>query len=205
VKCAEIPQFLHDNRDSKTCCENLATNLGGLRCEQESLVPGLSPGIVEAGEALIRYLVSDDIEEGPNGGRVVKPRAFSHSGTNGLSVDRYQYRSKARTAEVVDLYIGYVKANCASIRELVADGSRCFAVYDTAVTTNLAHADICQCLFTPKSQQAKYRRRLKDAFDRTPVLFEELTQPQTVPSVRSSSLPKKIISWACSLWRRCFS
>jgi hypothetical protein len=86
----------------------------------------------------------------------------------------------------------------------MADGSRCFVVYDTAIKDNPAHADICQCLFTPKSQQAKYRRRLKDIFDREPVLFEEVAKVQTEQPVRLP-LSKKIINFVLSLWRHCFN
>jgi len=107
----------------------------------------------------------------------VTPNAFSHAGTSGMSVDRLWHRSERRAAEVAHIYIGYVVAKRTNIHSIQADTLRCFLVYDTALAANPAHADICQCLFAPKSksQQAKYRRRLRDAFDRVPIPFEELS------------------------------
>ena len=167
-------------------------------------MPEVSPGIVGPDESLVRYLVTDHIEDTAEGGKTVKPNAFSHSGTNGMSVDRVRHRSKMRTVDVANIYIGYVVATCNSIREIQVDTLRCFVIYDTALVENPAHADICQCLFAPKSksQQAKFRRRLKDAFDRKPILFEELSIPQTTNPAINRSMLRAFIDCLRSLWRR---
>jgi hypothetical protein len=200
VNCAEIPAFLSDDGERNTRCERLSTALGGAQCEQESVAPGVSPGIVEPDERLVRYLSTDYVEDSPDGGKVVKPNAFSHAGTSGMSVDRLRHRSKSRSAEVAPFYIGYVAATCADIRAIQADASRCFLVYDTASATNPAHADICQCLFAPKSQQAKYRRRLRDAFDRVPIPLEELSNSST-NQYSNRSMLKRVTDWLRSRWQ----
>jgi hypothetical protein len=135
-------------------------------------VPALSPCIVESPERLVRYLTPKHIEDAPEGHKLVMPSAFSHAGTLGMSVDRCKYRSAARLDEVSKQYVGYVTATCGAIREICADGARCFAVYDTSLVENVAHADVCQVCFAPKSKQAEYRRRLRAVFDKDPIFFK---------------------------------
>lgn len=200
MNCRDIPAFLKHDGEPNTRCERLSTALGGAQCEQESVRPGISPGIIGPEEPLVRYLSIYYIEDTPDGGRVVKPNAFSHAGTRGMSVDRSWHRSERRKAEVAHIYIGYVVATCTNIRSIQADRLRCFLVYDTALATNPAHADICQCLFAPKSQQAKYRRRLRDAFDKVPIPFEELLGSETPEQTANRSMLRRITDWFCSRW-----
>lgn len=203
MKCVDIPAFLREDHEPKTRCERLSAALGGFQCENESVAPGISPGIIALDEPLVRYLLEDHIEEMPDGSKAVKPNAFSHAGTNGMSVDRRRHISNTHAAaEVARNYVGYVLATCANIRDIQAEGKRCFAVYDTALNINPAHADICQCVFAPKSQQAKYRRRLKDVFDRFPTPFEELSKSQEYLPTPPRSLCKVLVDRLKSLFRR---
>jgi hypothetical protein len=65
-------------------------------------------------------------------------------------------------------YKGYVIASCESVRKLAWEGERLFAIYDTALPDNHAHADVCQAVFRPRSKASEMRRHLQLVFTKIP-------------------------------------
>ena len=127
----------------------------------------MSPGPVSSFETLARFVADHDYD---NETGTVKPSLFSHAGTNGMSVTRIERAGQNGLAhqQKDKGYLGYVTASCAAIRGLLLGSDRAFAVYDTALDENRAHADVCQAVFRPKSQASEMRRKLQLEFDRTP-------------------------------------
>lgn len=129
--------------------------------------PNHSPGIVESAEPLARFVPSLDLDVETN---TVKPSLFAHSGTVGMSVTRVKYAGPQdlKTQQESRPYVGYVTAPTEAIRSLRLDGAQIFAIYDTALSDNKAHADVCQTVFQPRSKVSEMRRQLQLAFERIP-------------------------------------
>jgi hypothetical protein len=135
-------------------------------CEACSVEPAFSPGPVEAIEILVRFVPALDFDADT---RTVKPSLFAHSGTIGMSVTRMNHldSSELGLQEAARGYVGYVTAPAYDVRNLRSDGERLFAIYDTALPENKAHADICQAVFSqPRSKLSEMRRQLQLVFDR---------------------------------------
>jgi len=66
-------------------------------------------------------------------------------------------------------YLGYLLATCHNIRGLRWEDQQSFAVYDTALVTNISHADVCQAVFRPRSKQSEMRRQLQALFIAGPI------------------------------------
>ncbi len=83
-----------------------------------------------------------------------------------MSVTRVDLAGEAGLAEQQTSggYLGYLLAVCRDIRGLRWEDQQLFAVYDTALTTNMSHADVCQAVFRPRSKQSEMRRRLQELF-----------------------------------------
>lgn len=164
--CLDVPAILM-SVPSRNACERLAEEKPDCRCEIDSVQPDLSPGIVQPSEELARFVSPQhfDAETGS-----VKSSLFSHAGTSGMSVTRIAHAGREGLASQQERkdYIGYVSASCGSIRELRFEIRRMFCVYDTAKADNRAHADVCQAVFRPRSQQSDMRRTLQRQFTRSP-------------------------------------
>jgi hypothetical protein len=142
-------------------------------CEAGSVQPSWSPGRVENGEMLLRAIYSPHHIETDTG--LLNPMAFDDVVDKGLSVERMSYSSSdAMAAQVKEKlalpraqekghkFVGVVALECAVVRDIqdLANGSRLFAVYDTATSSNAAHADICQVRQGSKTARALARNRL---------------------------------------------
>jgi len=171
MKCAEIPAFLREDGSGKTRCKRLAEQLCGCDCEAESVEPNLSPGVIRNYEVLLRYVPLGHIDTDT---RTIKPSLFSHAGQWGMSVDRNNYRTAESETQVKTEYVGVVQATADAVRAISDDLQRCFAVYDTALANNRAHADVCQIKFFTRSRDAEFRRRLGEKFlHQKPTWFED--------------------------------
>jgi hypothetical protein len=170
MNCSDIPAFLRENGSKKSRCERLAARLTGCDCEAKSVQPDVSPGIIEVGEVLVRYLAADHVDTDDC---TVKTSAFSHAGQSGMSVDRLGYRTAEREDEVKTGHVGSIQAISDDVRAISHDMGQCFAIYDTALPANRAHADVCQRKYFPRSREAEFRRRLREKFLLTnPIWFE---------------------------------
>jgi hypothetical protein len=167
VKCVDIPAILLSEPRSKAC-ERVALELPDCVCENESVEPNLSPGIVGRTETLARFVSEHDIDEET---RLVTPRLFSHAGAGGMSVTRIEQAGVEALAnqQRTKKYIGFVSSSCGAVRDLRWEGKQTFCVYDTAIPDNSAHADVCQAVFRPKSKVSEMRRTLQLAFTKAPI------------------------------------
>jgi hypothetical protein len=129
--------------------------------------PGHSPGVVEPAEILARFVPPLDLDVETN---TVKPSLFAHSGTIGMSVTRMKHAGpqELKAQQESRSYVGFVTAPSSAVRDLRMDGAQLFAIYDTALPDNKAHADVCQAIFQPRSRVSEMRRQLQLAFERVP-------------------------------------
>ncbi len=127
-----------------------------------------SPGVVNSDESVLRlafHPIHFDSES-----QSLKPSAVSDVKDKGLSVDRLRYASREGCIET-----GRLRAARATeagrqprgvhavstlrvkdVRSVVTQGERSFAVYDTALEDNRAHADVCQ--LAPEGQAGRSAR-----------------------------------------------
>lgn len=114
-------------------------------------------------ERLARFVPARDYD--PEEG-TIKPTLFAHAGRTGMSVTRVDHSSPKSLADQQSskAYIGYVVARCEDVRGISHEGEQVFAVYDTAIPENTAHADVCQSVFGSDSMASKLRRQLQKAF-----------------------------------------
>jgi hypothetical protein len=161
LRCEEIPSIL--NVDSRRGCEQVADKFPDCTCEEHSVQPTLSPGPVIGTETLVRFVPAHDYD---NEKKLIKPSLFSHAGTNGMSVTRIEKTDRPSLVqqESKGNYIGYVTAVCGAVRVLRWEACQVFAVYDTALPENRAHADVCQAIFRPRSKGSEMRRMLQRTF-----------------------------------------
>lgn len=165
MNCQEVPSILA-TEPSKSACERLAAAKPACICESCSVEPTLSPGTVDAGETLARFVLALDFDDEC---KVVKPSLFSHAGTNGMSVTRVEHAGAAglERQQRSKNYLGYVDASCRAVRSILNEVEQAFGVYDTALIDNHAHADVCQSVFRPNSVKTALRRRLMLVFSQT--------------------------------------
>jgi hypothetical protein len=133
-----------------------------------------SPGPVHSEEQVLR-LVFNPIHFDPET-RTLKPTAVTDVKDKGCSVDRLAHTTldKARETgaslaaiknelnpdKLPRSLCGVAVLSVSAIREIkVGEQSRAFAVYDTALETNLAHADVCQ-LTSAKGESRSARLQL---------------------------------------------
>lgn len=138
----------------------------------ESLTASIdSPGVVRDEELLARLIFSPIHVDAGTG--TLTPAAFNDAHDKGLSVERLTYRlltdvfalgraralarregdAPSRVLHAVGLF------KCAALRAVLHDGVRAVAVYDTALSDNTAHADIC-ALVRAKKAWRSVRSRL---------------------------------------------
>lgn len=167
LSCVAIPSTL-SSEPRKTACERVASAFPACKCESESVVPCLSPGTIKSTEELVRFVSDHDFDHET---QEVKSSLFSHAGMNGMSVTRMESAGAEGLANQQRSggYRGYVTASCEAIRKLAWEGERMFAIYDTALPDNHAHADVCQAVFKPRSKASAMRRQLQLLFTRSPV------------------------------------
>jgi hypothetical protein len=169
VNCTDIPRIL-DERPHRRACERLAQLLPDCHCEQESVCPDLSPGIVRDDEIVARLVPKKYFDTATN---TIKPSLFEKAAENGMSVTRLG-SAGAHIAErqAPGEIIGLVTALCKDVRAALHDGKRAFAIYDTAVPSNVYHAEICQTMCYPGSLAIKLRRQLQETFSSKLLRFE---------------------------------
>jgi hypothetical protein len=165
VKCTDIPMELASEPRTKAC-ERVAAAQPGCRCEIESVQPDLSPGPVGLGETLARFVADHDFDRET---MEVKSSLFSHVAVAGMSTTRIERAGNEALAQQQrsKSYLGYVLGSCKAIRSLDWEGERLFAIYDTAISENRAHADVCQAVFRPRSRASEMRRKLQLVFTRS--------------------------------------
>ena len=171
MNCAEIPAILGEN-PSGTACRRVAERFTDCRCEQESVSPDFSPGAVNDDEVLVRFVPEKDLDRDTN---EVKPSLFDKATKNGMSVTRIESISELSNKIKRDAnFCGFVTGRCRDIRSKFHDGKRMFSVYDTAIPTNVSHADVCGNLIVgPKgSESIKMRRTLQEIFTRVMSKFD---------------------------------
>lgn len=82
------------------------------------------------------------------------PSFFNHAFSYGMSAQRLEKASDAELADWVSgfvsgaddrVWLGYIQASCKTIREVLRPNlaSRAFCVYDAALESNPAHAEVC--------------------------------------------------------------
>lgn len=116
-----------------------------------------SPGPIQPGEVACRQVTHPTFfdESGQ-----LKPTAFDDVSNKGLSVDRWAFTSEAEITQRANARnaewnannpdkdprtlhsIGYFAVD--NLRALMVNEQRAFGVYDTALQTNRAHADVCR-------------------------------------------------------------
>jgi hypothetical protein len=106
--------------------------------------------------------------------REINPSFFGHAFTYGLSVQRLD---EATTEELVDwiggfvekdqnrTWLGYVQCTTEAVRKVVDDGERQFCVYDAALDSNQAHAEIGISKHIEETEQLELRAMLMKVFD----------------------------------------
>lgn len=183
MSCREFFESLPTGPDSRKRASLISNERPDGCCEKES-VSAHSAGKVEDAEHLFRFIFSPiHIEDD---GRV-NAAAFSDVQDKGLSCDRDATAEPStaiheRGSAQVNThnqdnpdkgprkYLGVVGALCEDIRTLpYDDGSKAFAVYDTAKADNPSHADVFQITTKSPSQQKLLRKRLRDKFSQIPL------------------------------------
>jgi hypothetical protein len=171
VNCTEIPRILEE-LPSGTACKRVAERFPDCRCECESVCPDLSPGIVENGETLARFVPLKDLDLETS---TVKASLFDKATRNGMSVTRVEMASRETPVQRQKdkRFCGFVTATCGDIRAKMEDGKRLFSVYDTALETNTCHADVCAAVATEGPSKIKLRLTLLETFARVISNFVE--------------------------------
>lgn len=148
-------------------CTHYRENFPDCLCERES-VSKHSPGPVNDNEILIRTLFKAQ-EVNEDGGLV--PTYFRPDPERrGFSVDRIQHsnsesiKSSKQKDPRFNGFLEFVSARTKDIRCLQQNEQRLFCVYDSATSSNNAHADICQNLVLPPETSHRKYRMLKIAW-----------------------------------------
>ena len=116
-----------------------------------------SPGIVNPGEVLGRQVTHPTFYD--ENKQKIKPSWFDDATSRGMSTDRLAYTT---TRDIADRAIARAakwntdnptkpprtfhsigKLAVDDVRSLTFESTQAFAIYDTALKTNVAHADIC--------------------------------------------------------------
>lgn len=149
---------------------------------EQASVSSLSPGVVKDSEDLIRAVL-DPIHMA---GDEIKPALFDDVSSHGLSVHREEHlsinkiqeRQQARVnkfnaekqAEKPSrTFVGYVSLSTSELRLMKVGDRRSFGVYDTAIDSDVSHAEVC-LLIAEKQAKRSARHSLyelgKTAFTR---------------------------------------
>ena len=145
TKCREFFQnrnklgrnFWNDLGKKHPCCE----------CELVS-VSDYSPGPVNDHETLLSVVTSENYLSIDG---CIEPTFFEQRITNGMSTDRKGYTSQQshnlRATKLVEgnnkkKNCGSIEISVKTIREINHHGMRAIAVYDTALSENISHAEI---------------------------------------------------------------
>lgn len=157
-------------------CKHYREQFPDCHCEGTS-VSDHSPGPVEAEEWLVRVLYSPHHLNKETGQPT--PAALGDAAHRGLSCNRQSYISEpdlrarieakiaadAAAGKRSDAFWLVVRAQCSAIRSITQDsGEREFCIYDTALETDMSHADVCQERVSPDSLRKKIRKRLAAVF-----------------------------------------
>lgn len=170
-------EFFDTHLHNKTKCKLLQQEVSKYLWQSE-VASKFSPAPVQNDEELIRQIISPIHLEANSS--TIKPTAFDDVFNKGMSVNRQQYvESAGRIVETAQLKIQsyndtnidkpqrglYALASFISseIRE-VKDYEDNFAlgVYDTALESDISHADICHITQDNKQNQRSIRSKLVD-------------------------------------------
>lgn len=66
-------------------------------------------------------------------------------------------------------YLGTITARCGDIRSILSEGSKVYAIYDTALAENESHADIFEIHGRTRSQKKMARLLISELFTKSPV------------------------------------
>lgn len=186
--CQEIEQ---QYGDSGCKCIHFGRYFPNCQCEAES-VSDHSPGPVKGEELLLRTLYSP-IHINPTTGDV-NPIYFRDAANRGLSVNRKMHIDEAELRVRIegkiardrdadkkrDDFFRVLTARCDAVKGILEDGKRLFCVYDTAMSDDPSHADICQAndplTKHTKAERMKMRSRLFESFDTRPHTLETVYQ-----------------------------
>jgi len=165
--------------NSNNRCGRIGERKPECGCETESVSPD-SPGPVVGSETVVRLIYSP-LHVDPVTGDVTEA-AFSDVKDKGLSVQREAHVTSANIRAIGEQkraqddalgkkdrqFLGTVVAEVRTIREVTYDsGTRAFCVYDSALPSLQAHADVCQTTCSPSAMK-RMRKRLRDLFQRKP-------------------------------------
>lgn len=133
-----------------------------------------SPGPVSNSELLYRQAPSPLFYDDETG--KLKPTAFDEVFNRGCSVDRGShssiddiYRRGAQRVEKFNTdnpdkprrsFSAVAELTCAEIRAHTVDGAQAVGVYDTALETNVSHAELCQIIADTKANKRSVRTHL---------------------------------------------
>ncbi len=163
-------QEYFNNVDQKEKCKLLAKNYEQSMAWEKEQVSVFSADIVADKEVLARQIFSPihvdrDTKE-------LTTLAFDDMFNKGLSTNRLKFISiselntkgeekaeKDRERKPDREYMGFVKTNVIDIRS-ATDGKRWFTVYDTALESDISHADVC-CIYQPQKEGKARMKALK--------------------------------------------
>jgi isocitrate/isopropylmalate dehydrogenase len=141
----------------------------------ETVCPQLSSGPIQDDESVARFVPSDRYYDQET--RTVLTNLFEAASQNGMSITRIEKAGSAQlTKQQIDSqYHGYISAKANDIRSIfheivdattsaVVKRQQVFAIYDTALSENPFHGDVCQTIMNPGALGIKLRVRLRDAF-----------------------------------------
>lgn len=189
-------------------------------CESCSASPH-SPGKVANDEVLLRAVYSPHHVDPETG--EFKNAALADAENTGLSADRLQYttrrqierqiKAKLETPRALEkgyVYQGILPITCGLVRQLTyGNGTRrCYAVYDTALQDNNAHAEVFQVKLT-SAQGKQARERLRKLLIKSEIGFgkpRELTEffpaEKTQTRYLLVGLLRLILDWLRAVVRR---
>ena len=170
--CRELESFYSTD---KCKCAHYREHFPECSCETEC-VSAHSPGVVMDDELVVRTIFHSDHIDAE--GRLTPSSFRASMGNRGLSVDRLTYISttdllaKTSVSKNVQRFHCFATTRCGQIREPRDKESsrRLFAVYDTAMSENRAHAEICMNVYfekgTPKRRDLNMKvvEILRDIF-----------------------------------------
>lgn len=188
--------FFADEAIKNTKCEYLAKNPTEAIEWENSNATTHSKEVVKNEELITRQIFSPiHVDEAGN----ITPAAFNDAMNKGLSVNRLNYSSETeihtageRKAERDRIhaperaYLGLVTASVSSIRSLTEGIHRVFAIYDTALSHDISHADVCALRLTADDSQTPALPKTAARLHRRVLLLEifgkrlkEPPQPKT--------------------------
>ncbi len=159
--CRELEAYFGSD-DCK--CSHYRKYFPDCACELTS-VSEYSPGVVQDEEMVVRTIFNPAHID-PDGH--LSPSYFRATmGRKGLSIDRLLYineeqlikQKRDTTGFSGDLY--FVKTSVRELRQVRdSDGTRLFAIYDTATVDNHAHAEVCMNLYFEKGTRSRLQKNM---------------------------------------------